>query len=211
MSMLDFTAFDKAPLQHDPCDFLFVPSFLNAEALQQVNRDYPEIEEPGNFEPDKLAFGPAFAALLEELNGPVLKKKFEEKFGVDLSKNPLQITVRKYAEKSDGNIHNDSKGKILTTLIYFNDEWDQEGGRLRILRSPKSIDNYAAEVAPEAGNLIAFKRSDRSYHGFKRVEGERRSLQMYWVKPKRAARGEKTRSELLRKVKRLLKRPATQP
>ncbi len=206
MSMLDLSAFDRAPLQHDPCDFLVVPGFLKAEALEQVNRDYPDIDAPGNFEPDKLTFGPAFETLLEELNSSTLKEKFEEKFGIDLSENPLQVTVRKYAEMTDGNIHNDSRGKIVTVLVYFNETWDQEGGKLRLLRSPKNIDDYAAEVVPEAGNLVAFRRSERSYHGFKRVEGERRSLQMYWVKPKRAARDEKTRSEIFRKVKRLFKR-----
>ena len=205
MAMLDLAAFDRAILEHDPCDFVVVPGFLKQEALEAVNRDYPQIDEPGNFEPEKLTFGPAFANLLEELNSPLLKAKFAEKFQTKLTENPLQMTVRKYSESADGNVHNDSKGKIITALIYFNEEWHHEGGKLRLLRSSWNIDEYAAEVTPAAGNLVAFKRSETSFHGFKRCEGERRSLQMYWVKPKRAARGDEKTISLKKRIKRLLK------
>ncbi len=89
--------------------------------------------------------------------------------------------------------------------MYFNEEWTQEGGRLRLLRSPRDVEDYAVEVPPERGALLAFRRSERSYHGFKHCEGERRSLQMYWVRPKRAARGAKRRAEWVRRLKRLFK------
>ena len=94
--------------------------------------------------------------------------------------------------------------KIITVLIYFNETWPHQGGRLRLVRSPDNIDDYAAEVAPEAGTLLAFRRNEKSYHGFLPCEAERRSLQMYWVSPKRAERGDKTLT-LKRRVKRWLK------
>ena len=99
----------------------------------------------------------------------------------------------------------DSKGKIITTLIYFNPQWEHEGGRLRLLRSSWNIEDYAAEVVPEKGTLIAFRRSENSFHGFKRVEAERRSLQMYWVKPKRAAKDGTKQLGIKKRLKRLLK------
>jgi Rps23 Pro-64 3,4-dihydroxylase Tpa1-like proline 4-hydroxylase len=116
----------------------------------------------------------------------------------------LQLTIRKYSEESDGNIHNDSKTKIITVLIYFNERWEHAGGRLRLLRSPGDINDYAIEVAPVGGTLLAFRRNERSYHGFPACTAERRSLQMYWVSPKRAARGEK-RIGLRKRIKRWLK------
>lgn len=207
MSVFDLEAFDRAPVRRDPCDFIVVRHFVKPDVLEAINHDYPEIEAPGNFEPEKLTYGRSFAEMVEELNSPEFTQMFAEKFGIDLGGFPLQMTVRKYSEASDGNVHNDSKGKIVTALIYFNEEWDHEGGRLRIVRTPSNIDDYAAEVPPEGGTLLAFRRSERSFHGFKAFVGERRSLQMYWVKPKRVAawsEGEK-RVGIKRAIKRFIK------
>jgi hypothetical protein len=121
MALLDLDAFERAPLQHDPCDHIIVPGFVKAEVLQAVNRDYPDITEPGNFEPERLVYGPAFAKLLAELHDPALKARFAAKFGMDLSAFPLQLTVRKYAEAADGNVHNDSKTKKLIPTAFNTD------------------------------------------------------------------------------------------
>lgn len=188
--MVDFNALDRAPLQRDPCDFVVVPEFVRPDAFAAISRDYPAIIEAGNFPPESLTFGPAFQALLDELNGPEVRERFGAKFGMDLTPYPLQLTVRKYCDASDGNIHNDSKSKHLTVLIYFNDEWDAPGGQLRILRTPKNIDDYIVEVPPVRGTLLAFRRNEKSFHGFPVYVGERRSIQFYWVTPKRAARTE---------------------
>lgn len=205
MPVFDFDAFDQAPLQHDPCDFIVVPHFVRPELLADINRDYPDIKVPGNFPPEELRYGPRFAELVEDLQGPLLKRKFSEKFGVDLSANPLQMTIRKYSEASDGNVHNDSKLKVVTALIYLNEEWHHAGGRLRLVRDPNNIDDYAAEVAPEGGTLLVFRRSETSYHGFMPCEAERRSLQMYFVRPKRATRNGPKRIGPKTWAKRLLK------
>ena len=74
-----------------------------------------------------------------------------------------------------GKIHTDSVGKIITILIYLNPKWDDSGGRLRLLRA-KDIDAVAAEVVPSGGNLVAFLRSDHSWHGHLPFSGERRVI-----------------------------------
>lgn len=188
MEMIDLDALARAPLKHDPCDFVVVPNFIKAEALPLINRDYPDISGPGNFDPEEFSCGPAFSTLLAELRSEETKRAFANKFGLDISALPLQLTVRKFAEAADGNVHNDSKTKIITVLIYFNESWPHAGGRLRLMRAPNSLDDYQVEVEPSRGTLLAFRRSETSYHGFYPVEGERRSLQMYWVKPKREQR-----------------------
>ena len=206
MKTIDLEAFERSVLKRDPCDYIMVPGFIKADALQAINRDYPEIGTPGNFPPDQLEYGPAFRTLLDELNSEILRQRYCEKFGLDLSGYPLQITVRKFSAATDGNVHNDSRNKIITTLIYFNREWHHEGGKLRLLHSSWNIENYAEEIEPVGGTLVAFRRNERSFHGFKAMEGERRSLQMYWVKPERLAPGARKPVGIKKVIKRMLKR-----
>jgi hypothetical protein len=207
MSMFDFEAFNRTPLQRDPCDFIIVPGFVKPEALEAINRDYPAITEPGNFTPEEIDCHGAFQAMLDELNEPAVKQHFAAKFDMDLSECPLQLTVRKYCSEPDGNSHNDSRSKRLTVLIYFNKEWHAPGGQLRLLRDPDNMDDYFVQVPPVNGTLLSFRRNEFSFHGFPQYVGERRSIQFYWVKPKRAERqGEKTGFRVwlkrLRKVRR---------
>ncbi|TXH34251.1 MAG: 2OG-Fe(II) oxygenase [Rhodospirillaceae bacterium] len=191
MSMFDFEAFDRAALRRDPCDFILVPGFVTPEAMQAINDDYPAITAAGNFPPEDLTHGPAFQTMLDELNAPEMKARFAAKFGMDLSDCPMQLTVRKYADASDGNVHNDSRSKFLTVLIYLNKEWHAPGGQLRLLRDPDNINDYVVEVPPVDGAMLAFRRNEQSFHGFPEYVGERRSVQFYWVKRKRAARQQK--------------------
>lgn len=185
MSMLNLAKFDATPLQTEPCDYIVVPEFVHSEALEGLNRDFPPIPNAGNFPLEELTYGPKFKALIDEMTGPEVRKHFAAKFGMDLEPYPTQMTIRKFMSSLDGNIHNDSRSKKITVLIYFNDEWKQKGGQLRINRSIDKMDDYYVEVPPVRGNLIAFKRNERSFHGFPPAEGERRTLQMYWVEPKR--------------------------
>ena len=39
MAMLDFAAFDAAPLKRDPYDYLVVPGFITPQGLDAINRD----------------------------------------------------------------------------------------------------------------------------------------------------------------------------
>ena len=206
MSMLDYRRFDAVPLESDPCPYLVVPGFVTPAAMTAINAAYPAISDAGNFPLETLTYGPAFKAFVDELTGDEMRRHFAAKFAMNLDSYPTQMTIRRLAARDDGHIHNDSITKKITILIYLNPSWDQEGGRLRILRSEKDIDDYAVEVEPSGGTLLAFRRNERSFHGFKPCRGERRTLQMYWVDPKRASRGEKTkRSPVAKFVKRLLR------
>ena len=187
MTVLDLTAFDSAPLRQDPFDFLVVKDAIQRETLEFLNRDYPQIHKPTNYDPQDLSYGPSFSQLLHELDSPEFERTIAEKFGVDLTGSRKTITVRKFSEPSDGNIHTDHWSKIITLLVYFNPEWNQDGGRLRMLRCADDIEDYTAEVAPLGGTVLAFRRSDNSWHGYKSFDGERRMVQMSWVKPNRFA------------------------
>ena len=206
MSLIDLDAFDAASLQREPFDFLVVPGFLKPEALAAVNRDFPDLAGPSNYAMDDVTnYGPAFGQLLDELNRPEVAEHFARKFGVDLGDAPMTMSVRKYCEKSDGNIHADHWSKIITTLIYFNEEWPHEGGRLRMLRSKDDLEDYTAEVAPEGGTLLAFRRTDHSYHGHKEFVGERRIMQMSWVRQSRISQYVRDLRGITRRVRRMVK------
>jgi SM-20-related protein len=110
-------------------------------------------------------------------------------------------TVRGYLQKKDGAIHTDSKTKIITVLLYLNEGWNSDGGRLRVLRSGNDLESYVAEVAPTQGTLLMFRRSDNSWHGHKPYEGQRRAIQFNWVTSGEVVRKEEARHRLSTRVK----------
>ena len=81
------------------------------------------------------------------------RSAFGEYFGIDLANRPPTLTVRGRARTKDGQIHIDSKTKLITVLIYFNRRWGTAGGCLRLLRSPDDIEDVIVEVPPESGTL----------------------------------------------------------
>ena len=211
LNYVDLDAFKATPPTREPFEFLTVPGFLNADACAEINRDYPRIAESGSFPVGQLAFGPAFQKLLDELGSEDFRKAFEDKFAVDLAGRPHTVTVRGRCAAKDGRIHTDTKSKIITILIYMNPEWEHSGGRLRLLKSDAGLDDPIMEVSPAAGTLLAFKRSDNSWHGHLPFEGERRVIQFNWVTSEGDRRIAMLRHQVSAAFKRLLGKPVEQP
>jgi SM-20-related protein len=177
----DLAAFRATPLAREPFEYLVVPRFIRHDALARINADYPKISQRGSFPAAQVAFGPAFQALLDELESDEFREAFEEKFGLELAGRPTTTTVRGQCGTGDGKIHNDSASKIITVLIYMNSTWEKPGGRLRLLRSRNNLQDIIIEVPPAEGTLLAFKRADNSWHGHEPFVGERRVIQFNWV------------------------------
>jgi SM-20-related protein len=203
MSALDFERLRQVPLTTEPFSFVIVPGFIRGDALAAIHRDYPRVSRAGSFPVSTLRYGPAFAAVVEELQGPAMRRAIEEKFGIALDGRPTMVTVRGRCRARDGAIHTDSLTKIITVLIYMNGGWEAPGGRLRLLRSASDLEDFIAEVPPVEGTLLAFKRSDNSYHGHKPFEGERRAIQLNWVTHESVVRKELSRHRLSAWVKTL--------
>ena len=178
---LGIQQFRTTPLERQPFEHLIVPQFIGPRPLAEINADYPKISTSGSFPVDQLSFGPAFQNFLEELNSDDFREAFEEKFGIELTGRPTITTVRGRCGPGDGKIHTDSATKIITVLIYMNESWDQPGGRLRLLRSSNDLSDIIVEVPPIAGTLLAFKRSNNSWHGHEPFVGERRVIQFNWL------------------------------
>jgi hypothetical protein len=181
LNYLGIEQFRTTPLVRQPFEHLIVPQFIGPRALAAINADYPKISTSGSFPVDQLAFGLAFRTLLDELNSDGFREAFEEKFRIELTGRPTITTVRGRCGPADGKIHTDSVTKIITVLIYVNESWDQPGGRLRLLRCSHDLNDIIVEVPPIAGTLLAFKRSNNSWHGHEPFVGERRVIQFNWL------------------------------
>ena len=203
LSMLDLERFRNTPLTSEPFQFLIVPEFVKAAARAAVDKDYPEVARPGSFPLREVTYGPAFAKLIEEMRSDEFRQAFEEKFNVDLTNRPDMITVRGRCSEKDGKIHTDSETKIITILIYMNPAWESSGGRLRLLRSGTNLDEVIQEVPPTEGTLLAFRRSNNSWHGHKPFSGPRRAIQFNWVTSEAVVRREQNRHRLSAWVKKL--------
>lgn len=203
MSYLSYDMLDRVPLERDPFDYVVVPNFISREALAKIRPDFPQVPGVGSYPPSELKIAGHFAGLLDELNGERFRNVVESKFGIDLGRAPTMVTVRGHIGKRDGSIHTDSRTKIITVLLYFNDSWAPEGGRLRLLRNGTNLEDYAVEVPPLAGTLIVFRRADNSWHGHKLYEGARRAIQFNWVTGQDVVEREQARHRFANRLKKL--------
>jgi len=206
MSVFDLSAFVGTPLQRLPFDHIVVPGMIAPDAVRRIVADFPELDEAGLFPLSELSYGPAFAELVEEIQGREMTEAFSAKFGIDLADRPMMVTVRGRSQKKDGRIHTDGEYKLISALIYLNDRWAEDGGRLRFLNGPDDIDDFAAEVPPEGGTLVAFRRADNSFHGHRPFVGVRRYVMFNWLTDQTALAREIVRHRLSARLKRLSRR-----
>jgi SM-20-related protein len=168
-------------IQGEPFEHVIVPEFLSSAVVQSVNATFPPIMKGGSFPVESLVPGMAIRDVIDELDSAEFEAAISEKFGVELADKPKMYSLRGYLRTKDGKIHTDSKDKIITVLLYLNERWEPENGRLRLLRNGSDLENYAVEISPEKGNILVFKRGENSWHGHHPFEGQRRALQMNWM------------------------------
>lgn len=203
MSYLNMPLLHSTPVSNDPFPHVVLPRFVKPQLLPEVIADFPKVSGPGSHPPSELRIKGAFRSVMDELLGGDFRAAVERKFRIDLSGKPTMYTVRGYVRQKDGAIHTDSKTKIVTVLLYLNEAWDPDGGRLRLLRSGSDLENYAVEIPPIDGNLLIFLRSDSSWHGHKPFEGRRRAIQLNWVTSQEVVEKEQARHRFSTRVKRL--------
>ena len=203
MAHLNLDKLRAAKIEQQPFSYTIVPAFLSPETVSRINATYPNIEKGGSYPVESLAANMAIKDVIDELDSPEFEKVIANKFDVALDGRPKMYSLRGYTRAKDGSIHTDSKDKIITVLLYLNENWQQPGGRLRILRDGANVDNFAAEVPPDNGTLLVFKRSDTSWHGHHPFEGPRRSLQMNWMTSEGSKGWHKIRHSISAAVKKL--------
>eukprot|EP00959_Pyramimonas_sp_CCMP1952_P198787 4157920-Pyramimonas_sp.AAC.1 len=173
-------------------------SFGFTDVLAAVNRDFPpslaqkvQLHAEGglkkNLEEADLKkrgeiFG-AFKQLLDDARSNEMKSIFAQKLGVNLRKAFTRITLRGYCDPCQGKIHTDAKIKLVSWLIYLEEEplkGDHAAGNLRLLTGPELKDTV--EIVPSSqGTLLVFKNSmlpKHGWHGFYPYTGPRRAIQV---------------------------------
>ena len=209
MSCGDFTKLAAAAAESAPFPHVLCEDFIRAEKLPEIHRDFPAVPGGGSFPLSSLKYGPMFAALIDEISGGKMADILSEKLAVSLTNHPTMVTVRGSCRETDGKIHRDSEGKIITVLLYLNREWGerQNGGRLRLLNNGDNINDYFLETPPTNGALLAFRCDNNAWHGHLPFAGERRAIQLNWVTSRAYRRREAARhfvSAALKKTRRMV-------
>lgn len=184
------------PVATDPFPHVVIPDFVPAGNLRRIVEALPPMSSGGSFPPSSLRLQPAVQALVRELEGPRLRGAIAEKFGLDLDGAPSMLTLRGRTREKDGRIHRDSTAKRVTILLYLNPEsesWARREGCLRLLRRPDDIEDYAVEVPPVNGTLLAFPNGETTWHGHRQYVGRRYAIQLNYM-----ADGPKARTEMRR-------------
>ncbi len=188
-ALLDIDNLQATKPESNPYPHLIVPRFLAPSRLEAIGIDFPTTTEPRNHDVRRLEYGPTFARLLEQFAEREWMEILGSKIGVpNLADLPYDTTIRTRSEASDGNIHTDHWSKLATVLIYPNLEWTAAGGRLRILRSKTDLEDYATEVVPADGTMLAFRRTPWSFHGHHKYVGPRLLIQISWLRRSPLAR-----------------------
>ena len=202
--LLDYPRLAATKRLDDPFPHVLVEDFVQIPAQEALIADFPKIKGPGNVEPGDVPHGPAFDRLIRELESDRFRDAIADKFEMDLGRTVPTIGVRAFAEPTDGRIHCDHRSKLITLLLYFNETWEDEGGRLRICRDQNDIESFTTEVLPLSGTLIAFRNGPMAWHGHKQHVGRRRMLQLSFRDMSGIVGLERRLSRLTKPIRRML-------
>ena len=204
--LLDLDKLRAQPIVRDPFPFVVVSGMLKPGAIKDISRDFPPIGDGGVYPVDILPLGPAMKKLVEEIGGEEFRKVVEEKFGLDLQGRPTMITLRGRSREKDGRIHKDSDDKVVSLLLYLNEDWPHKTGNLRMLRSPDDLESTVAEIPSTAGTMVIFEVTPNGWHGHHKFVGERRVLMLNYMTGEESHSRELKRHRFSAKVKGFKKR-----
>lgn len=180
-NIINLSALQKSEIVESPFPYTIISNFVNLTSLTNLVRDFPDLDRRGSFPASSVKCSTLFQQFIEELEGKALRELIAEKFKMSLQNTPTMLTLRGYTTERDGNIHADSKDKLITLLLYMNQTWEDEGGKLRLLKNEHSLDDYIEEISPLAGSCVIFKVTENGWHGHKPFIGKRLSLQLNYL------------------------------
>lgn len=197
LSVIDLDVVRNAEVSRDPYSFFCASSFLHPDAIPDLRKDFPDIKKPGYLAVDEVLLKGRFKSLIDEVEGPELTEVLSQKFDKNLHPYPRLTTIMGRSQAKYGAIHTDGASKVMTMLVYLNEDWEvDEGGRLRVLYDGDNFEPYALEVPPTMGQVFAFLRADNSWHGHRPFTGERKVVQVAWIKDQAELERKKKRNNV---------------
>ncbi|MFL2754640.1 MAG: 2OG-Fe(II) oxygenase [Gammaproteobacteria bacterium] len=185
-ALIDLNSIKSAPVDDAFFPFFSVPNCM-LDHDKSIAKDFPDLEKGGSYPSNLPGLSDKIKQLISEIESDAMKEVLSKKFQVDLSNTEVITTLRGYSRMKDGKIHTDSKSKVLTFLLYLNEEWNNEKGLLRMLKNDFDLEDFIREIPASFGSLVVFKVTENCWHGFHPVEGKRLSMQMNYVKKESAA------------------------
>ncbi len=184
--LIDLARFDAADALNarEPVAFLIARHVLPDSARTTLYHDFPHHTEAGFFTHDPARCGAAINALVAEIRSRAFADRIGAKLGLpELGTKPMLVHLGFLQNRRHGTIHTDSRATLATVLFYFSADWPHgSSGCLRFLRTGHDIEaTLVPEIQPLYGTLVAFARSDRSFHGYLPYEGERPVLKAAWL------------------------------
>lgn len=105
-----------------------------------------------------------WSQLIQELWSPAYREAMVEMSGLELSNCVMVIGFRKYNLGHCHRPHTDEPAKVLTHMLFFNQQWSLDsGGCLRILKDSQRESIYK-DILPLSGSSVAIARSENSWH-----------------------------------------------
>jgi hypothetical protein len=200
-ALIDLNSIKSAPVDDSFFPFFSVPNCITDEGVS-LSSEFPNLDKGGSYPSDMPGLSEKIRQLISEIESKEMKEILSEKFQVNLDDTEVITTLRGYSRMKDGKIHSDSKSKVLTFLLYLNEEWVNEKGLLRMLKNNADLEDFIQEIPASFGSLVVFKVTENCWHGFHPVEGKRLSMQMNYVK-KESASSHKLRHGLSSFMKKL--------
>lgn len=102
--------------------------------------------------------------LIEELWTDSYREALTEMSGVELKNCPMDIGFRRYKSGHKHHPHTDEPNKVLTHLLFFNQQWSVDwGGCLRILKDSQPESSFQ-DILPLNNSSVVIVRSNNSWH-----------------------------------------------
>ena len=188
----------------EPFAYLIATDILAASARAALRSGFPAAAQAGFIPHQPMTCGSEINRLIAEIVSAEFADSLGERLGVaQLSNFPVLVTICSRLNKRHGTIHTDSRSKIASALLYLNQDWTPgSAGSLRLLADGADIESLLTpEIPPVYGTLVAFRRSEYSFHGHLPFEGERRVIQFAWLADRAALERKTQRGRMQRLLK----------
>ena len=169
-----------------PCDhFKTVGGYDGEKGYQYEARSLAMMGATGASHREALS--PHWQRLAQQLLSQQYREAMSSLTGVNLMTLPIEINVFHYGRSAWLGPHVDLEDKLVTHVLYFNEEWNEsDGGCLTVLRSG-NINDAVKVIPPVIGNSVVLVRSSNSWHAVTRVREQcrisRRSLTLTFYRP----------------------------